>query len=109
MNFVVEFTGRAKQDLRVIRDWLSARSRDGALRWLDALDAAYRELTTSASKAMVAPEADDLGFDLRQKLFKTRRGRFYRMLFVIRDQTVFIVEIRGPGQDLVQPEDLELP
>lgn len=94
MNRHIEFTSRAKQDLREIRDWIATRSRDGALRWLDALDSACEKLSTNASSAVCAPESEDLEIDLRQQSFRTRRGRSYRMLFLVQDE---LVALRGPG------------
>ena len=40
-------------------------------------------------------------------LFKTRQGRTYRALFVIRGVSVHILCVRGPGERPVQPEDIE--
>ena len=53
-------------------------------------------------------EADDFGIDLRQSLFRTRRGRLYRLLFVIRGDVVHLAAVRGPGQEMVSADDLEL-
>lgn len=39
-------------------------------------------------------------------MFKTRKGRKYRVLFTIQDQTAIILHVRGPGQDLLDPDDL---
>lgn len=109
MSRRIEFTTRAKQDLREIRDWIAARSRDGAVRWLEALDSACDKLVANAESAVSAAEAEDLGIDLHQQLFKTRRGRPYRMLFLVQDERVVIVAIRGPGQDLANIDDVEIP
>jgi hypothetical protein len=40
-------------------------------------------------------------------LFGTRRGRTYRVLFVIRGDVVQILCVRGPGERPVKPEDIE--
>ncbi len=47
--------------------------------------------------------------DIHQCFFKTRHGLRYRILFVIREATIYAIHIRGPGQDLMSPEDVELP
>jgi len=106
MPYRVEFSGRAKNDLRMIRDWLASHSRDGAMKWLDALDELCQQLTTSALETNPAPEAAELGIDLRQQMFKTRKGRHYRLLLLIDNQRVIIAAIRGPGQDAVQQDEL---
>ena len=42
-------------------------------------------------------------------MFRTHRGRIYRLLFVIRDNQVYLAGVRGPGQDVVSLEDVHLP
>jgi len=109
MNRRAKLSRRAERDVRAIQTWLVERSRAGALRWLDALQAVLDQLPATASSCPVAPEADDLGLDLRQKLFKTRRGHVYRLVFVIREDSVEILAVRGTGQDFLAAEELELP
>jgi hypothetical protein len=46
----------------------------------------------------LAPESQDVEFEVRQALFKTRRGCVYRALFFIERSTVYILRVRGPGQ-----------
>ncbi len=46
---------------------------------------------------------------IRNVLFKTRRGRTYQMLFVIRGAAVHVVSIRGAGQQPIRPDEIELP
>jgi hypothetical protein len=41
------------------------------------------------------------------RIFRTRRGRTYRALFVIRGDIVQILCVRGPGEKPVKPEDIE--
>jgi plasmid stabilization system protein ParE len=109
MSHEVRISRRAERDLRVIQSWLQDRSRIGALRWLDALQAALDQLSDTATSGPLAPEADDLGLDLRQRLFQTRRGHSYRLVYVVREQTVHVLAIRGAGQDFLSADDLELP
>jgi plasmid stabilization system protein ParE len=101
-------TRQAERDVRTIQDWLHERSRVGASRWLAALEAALDQLSKNAAASPAAPEADVLGLDLRQQMFKTRRGHLYRLLFVIGDETVDVLAVRGAGQDDVTAEELGL-
>jgi plasmid stabilization system protein ParE len=109
MIYSIRSSRRADTDVTVIFDWIAERSPEGAFRWLDAFEAAVNLLRQSAANCPVAMEADDLGIDLRQSMFRTRRGRIYRLLFVIRDDQVYLAAIRGPGQEVVSLEDLDLP
>ena len=54
-------------------------------------------------------EADILDRDIRQALFKTWQGRLYRALFVIVEDAVHVVAVRGYGQDLATLDDLDIP
>jgi len=38
-------------------------------------------------------------YDVREVLFKTRKGNPYRILFTIQEAEVLILRVRGPGQD----------
>jgi len=109
MSRRAKLTCRAERDVRTIQAWLVERSHRGALRWLDALQAALDQLSGDAASNPAAPEADDLGLDLRQRLFKTRRGHVYRLVFLIRDQSVDVLAVRGAGQDFLSADELELP
>jgi mRNA-degrading endonuclease RelE of RelBE toxin-antitoxin system len=50
-----------------------------------------------------APEAEELSIDLRQ--YKTRRGRPYRLIFVIKDTKIEVLTLRGSGQNRLKPEE----
>jgi hypothetical protein len=107
MNFTVRELPKAKQDKDSIFRWLHERSPTGAVAWLSAYDSLIERLKQGASSFGVAPESADCEFDVRQALFKTRRGRVYRALFFIDGQQVYILRIRGPGQAPITPEDID--
>lgn len=71
-----------------------------------AYDAMVRRLEEQASSCGPAHEHDDCELDVRQALFKTRRGRVYRALFFLEGRDVFILRVRGPGQAPVDPDEL---
>ena len=106
MNFIVRELPKAKQDKDHIFRWLHQRSPQGALAWLDAYDTLVDRLTADAPTFAATPEAADCELDVRQGLFRTRRGRVYRALFVVEREEVFILRVRGPGQAPVFPEEL---
>jgi len=53
-----------------------------------------------------APESGPLGRSLRQSLFKTRRGRTYRIVFELSEAEIIILRVRGPGQARLQRREL---
>ena len=107
MTFEVRELPKAKADVRAIFEWLHEHSEPGAKAWLDAYDAALVRLESHASAMRVAIENDAVAdFELRQILFKTRRGRIYRAVYFIEDTTVFVARVRGPRQAPIDPDDI---
>jgi plasmid stabilization system protein ParE len=107
MKFHVKALHKAEADIRSITSYLYERSPQGASAWLDAYGQARRRLATSADRCGQAEENEHFDIDVRQALFKTRRGRICRLLFTIVGNEVRILRIRGPGQAPVVPEDLD--
>jgi plasmid stabilization system protein ParE len=106
MIYVVRELTQAKQDKADIAGWLHERSPTGAAAWLDAYDATIERLQNEADSFADAPESKDCKTQIRQALFKTRRGRVYRTLFFIEGHEVFIARVRGPGQAPIDVHDL---
>jgi plasmid stabilization system protein ParE len=109
MSFKVHELHRAQADVRSIVRWLAERSPQGAEAWLRAYDEMILRLEKHESSCGPAHEHDDCEFDVRQALFKTRRGRVYRALFFIDGQDAYILRVRGPGQAPVNPNELGTP
>jgi plasmid stabilization system protein ParE len=109
MKFKVRELRKAKADKRHIFEWLYERSPQGAAAWLAAYDETIEWLKSNADTYAGCYENADLDMDVKEILFKTRRGRVYRALFVIEGDEVFVLRVRGPGQAPIQPNDLEGP
>lgn len=107
MSYTVRILTNAWSDADRIFDWLVARSSTGATRWYSAFLDAASDLAVTPLRHGVAPESDELGYVVRNRFFKTRRGRMYRILFIVVDDEVRILRIRGPGQAPVLDRDLE--
>ncbi len=107
MSFSVYELAKAKADKRAIFRWLLEQSRQGANAWLHAYDKALHRLSKDADSFRQAFENESCpDADVRQIFFKTRRGRFYRVLFLIEDTNVFVLRVRGPGQASVNADEL---
>ncbi len=109
MNFRIKVFRTAVREVDEILDWFIRRQKApaGAEAWYRAYNAAMAKLRTIADRQSLAPEDELVDFDVRQLLFKTRRGkRFYRIVFTIVDDQVRVMHVRGPGQDLIPPERL---
>ncbi|MDY0168366.1 MAG: type II toxin-antitoxin system RelE/ParE family toxin [Thermoguttaceae bacterium] len=106
MTFHIHELRRAQADITNIAHWLVERSTQGAKAWLDAYDEMVGRLKHQADSCGAAMEHESFDLDIRQSLFKTRRGRVYRALFLIEGPDVYILRIRGPGQAPVEPDQL---
>jgi len=109
MSKDVELSFRAERDLDDILAWIARRSPRGARTWLAQWEEVYKLLSERPETCLLVPENSDHKEEIRQIVFKTRSGRKYRALFVIRGNRVFVTNLRGPGQDLVPPDELAVP
>ena len=107
MSFTVRELQKAKLDKRSVFAWLNERSPAGAIAWLDAYDSLLERLQQNAAACGEAPESHACDFDVRQALFKTRRGRVYRVLFFLEGHDVYILRLRGPGQSPITPDEIK--
>lgn len=107
MTFTVREMPKARHDVRSIYSWLHQHSPIGATAWLDAYDALLVQLAEQPTLFGEAPESPVCELPIRQALFKTRRGRVYRAIFIIEHNDVFVLRVRGPGQAPVLPPDLQ--
>jgi plasmid stabilization system protein ParE len=106
MRYRVRVLRRAQQDIIDIRFWIADRSPEGSTRWYRALSDAVEQLRRDAGQFGVAAESEELGTVIYERLFKTRRGRPYRIIYSIASQEVRILRVRGPGQAPVSKDDL---
>lgn len=98
---------RAENDVRKIVSWIRDRSRVGAVRWYEAYEAALKRLEFEPTGYSLAEEAEDFPESiLRQFLFKTRRGLQYRGVFIVVEDEVRVLRIRGSGQAPLTADEL---
>ncbi len=109
MNYTVLLLPQAERDVVEILAWLHERSPRGAAAWSGRWMEIIGLLEESAGSCMLAPEDESHEAAIQQIIFKTRRGRPYRALLTIRNLNVYVLHVRGPGQDLVDPSELRLP
>jgi plasmid stabilization system protein ParE len=109
MRFTVNALGSAERDFQGILAYIAVRSKAGAEAWEKAFDKALAHLEESADSCPLAAENEHVDFEVREILFKTRRGWFYRILFTIRDDAVFVLHVRGSGQAFVSTTEIRDP
>lgn len=109
MNFQVRVTRAAKEDLRSIFDWIRDRSPAGAETWFRRWEQTLVAIEARADHYGLAPESDGHSEEIRQAIFKTRRGRPYRVLFFIHGIQVVVLYIRGPNQNTLRLDEIRRP
>jgi plasmid stabilization system protein ParE len=98
VTYRVVFTPTARTDVLHAFHWIAERSPDAADRWLSGLEKAIGKLSTFPERHPVAgEESEQFGFAVRQMLYGRRRG-IYRVLFSVRDETVYLHYARHGAQ-----------
>jgi plasmid stabilization system protein ParE len=106
MTFRVLTLPKADADIRRIVHYIEQRSPQGATVWLSALEQALERLAEFADDCPEADENEFFEIEVKQSLFKTRRGRVYRLVFTIFEVEVRILRVRGAGQAPVKLDEL---
>jgi len=106
MSYTVRALAGAQTDAQRIYDWIHDRSPDGANRWWAAFREACQSLEQSPERHALAAEAKQCDRNIRQLLFKTRRSKYYRLLYVVAESEVHILRVRGPGQPELTDDEL---
>lgn len=94
MAFHVDVTPQAEQDANTILEWLlSEHARDTGARWFLKLQEAIASLADFPSRCPLAPENDEVPFEMRQLLYG-HKPHIYRILFTVESDVVHVLRIR---------------
>ncbi len=104
--YAVRELPRAQNDIAGIFAWLKKRSPQGAATWIDAYDACVAEIANSPTQFPLADENPVGGIEIRQSLFRTALGNRYRVVFCVRNDIVYILRVRGPGQPPLSDDEI---
>jgi plasmid stabilization system protein ParE len=107
MSRTPQIVERARADVDNIFNWLVTRSVQGAISRYLAFYRAVERIASAPETDAEAAESHQLGRPLKQSLFKTRRGRTYRIVFQVDQDEIIILRVRGPGQAPLRNRDLE--
>jgi len=108
VKYSLHILPRAEEDFLHMFSFIETRSPDGAKRWKQAFEAGLQRLENNPFIYGLAPEDVYFDFDLRQLLFKTKRGRMYRAVYRVDNDVVTIYRVRGPGQAPLVPDEIQL-
>ncbi len=101
MAFTVEFSLRAERDIDEIVLYIQADSPHDATRWRQRLHEKLQALRTLPEACGIAPENAEARCEIRQLIY----GR-YRVLFTIREKSVFIVTVRHGARRFMADNEL---
>jgi plasmid stabilization system protein ParE len=107
MALPIRLHRRAQADIDEILRWIRKRSPRGAQAWQDALLKALANIQSRPAGFAMAHERSLRSRDVRQALFKTRKGKRYRILFVATEE-IRVLRIRGSGLRLLSQRDMPL-
>src|ERR1043165_4911375 len=102
MTYELLHTREAEASVGQIIDYLAKRSPQGAVAWCEQWEKLLADLGDNPLQYALAPESKEHGADICPVLFKTRRGRTYRVLFAVVGLGVYIVSVRGPSLNLLR-------
>ncbi len=106
MKYRVTVLPEAAENVDCIYLWIAQQSPQGARRWYLRFLKVVESLRENPQTHAFAPENEFVEPEIRQVMFKSKRGLRYRALFRIIDVEVQILHVRGPGQDLLTRSDL---
>ena len=102
MLFRIEVTRSAEADIDAAYLWIFEQSPEHADRWVRGLYQTIFTLKELPARCPVASESRGLGREIRQLLYWQGRHAF-RILYEIRNETVFVLRIRHTAQDYLDP------
>lgn len=102
MAYTVEFSARANRDINEIVGRIHADARAHATRWRQKLHVKLQGLITFPESGGLAPENEEARAEVRQVIHG-----WYRALYTIRDETVYILTIRHGARRLMNGEEID--
>ncbi len=110
MTFVVINLPRAEADIERNAEWWAVnRSLEQAIEWTNVVQSKIESLSDNPARCRLARENDQFDFDIHQLLVGLGNHLTHRVLFTIRDETVFVLTVRSIRQDQVGADDVEMP
>ena len=106
MTYRIELAKTTKADIRSQAQWLRENVSDAAaLTWLAGLYKAIDTLKTRPLRCPVAAESDKFPEEIRELLYGKRgkRKHKHRIIFTIREDTVFVLYVRHTARDELEP------
>jgi plasmid stabilization system protein ParE len=105
MTYAVVIQPRANAEAEEAYQWIAEQSPERAANWFNGLREAIDSLKTFPHRCSLARENDAFPEEVRHLLYGRRRG-IYRIVFIIRGETVHIISIRHGAREPLGAEDV---
>ncbi|HYE75049.1 MAG TPA: type II toxin-antitoxin system RelE/ParE family toxin [Blastocatellia bacterium] len=102
MSYQVITLPQAEKDIREAVRWMGQHAPKKATQWGFDVIEAIRRLSKSPARCAYAPERETFGLEIRHLIL----GK-YRILFIIEDETVYVLRVRHARQDVLRPDEDE--
>lgn len=100
MSYNIIVHPAADEDLQRAAHWIAQYSPEKATLWyFNALEA-IESLRNFPARCSFARERETFRLEIRQRLFDK-----YRILFLIEDETVYVLRVRHQAQQTLQPDE----
>lgn len=100
MSYKVEITEKAQEEVRQAIRWIARQSPKKAALWHFEFLEKTDSLESLAALCPLAPKSKTHGREIRHLIF----GK-YRILFLIEDETVYVLRVRHQAQNVLTPYD----
>ncbi|TVR07928.1 MAG: type II toxin-antitoxin system RelE/ParE family toxin [Phormidium sp. GEM2.Bin31] len=97
MVFQVRLARIAEREIETSYEWLNQRNPQQADRWFRGLMNKLATLQNPPHRCALAVENSSFPEEIRQLLYG-KRPHIYRVLFIIRSETVYVVHVRHSKQ-----------
>jgi len=102
MSFKIVIEKEAEEDLKDAARWIAQYSPNKATLWYFDATEAIESLENFPARCPLAPESKKFGAGIRHLIF----GK-YRILFIIENETVYVLRVRHQAQDVLKPDEEE--
>ncbi|MBH8571619.1 type II toxin-antitoxin system RelE/ParE family toxin [Nostocaceae cyanobacterium CENA369] len=106
MAFQVRTTRTANAEIELAYSWLKERNPVYADKWFRELMDTIATLQKNPRRCALAPENDSFTEEIRQLIYGKSRSK-YRILFAIREDTVFVLHVRHSSQASLTIEEVD--
>ncbi|MBD1891927.1 type II toxin-antitoxin system RelE/ParE family toxin [Coleofasciculus sp. FACHB-SPT9] len=106
MTFQVEITPIAEAQIEQAYQWYRERNPEFADRWFRGLMNAIATLQEKPRRCALAVELEIFPEEVRQLLYGKAKN-IYRVLFTIRETTVYVLYVRHSAQSPLTVDDLD--